>query len=88
MRGEYHSRVMNRACLLAALTLAIGMTTTAQSPPPHKPRARELGISVLIGGTPGSLDAITDLAGVEVGQTTLIRETGRSSSAKVPFERV
>lgn len=39
----------------------------------QKPRARELGISPLIGGTPGTLDAITDVKGVEVGQTTIIR---------------
>lgn len=38
---------------------------------PHA-RARELGISALIGGTPGPLDAITDVKGVEVGHTTLI----------------
>jgi L-aminopeptidase/D-esterase-like protein len=46
----------------------------AQSP---KPRARDLGISAQIGGTPGTLDAITDVAGVEVGQTTLISGDGK-----------
>ena len=39
-----------------------------------KPRARELGIP--IGGTAGPLDAITDVAGVEVGHTTLISGSG------------
>jgi D-aminopeptidase len=39
----------------------------------QKPRARDLGISALIGGTPGALDAITDVKGVEVGHTTIIR---------------
>ncbi len=38
----------------------------------QKPRARELGISALIGGTPGALDAITDVRGVEVGHSTII----------------
>jgi L-aminopeptidase/D-esterase-like protein len=38
------------------------------------PRARELGVP--FDGTPGPLDAITDVAGVEVGQTTLIRGSG------------
>jgi L-aminopeptidase/D-esterase-like protein len=38
----------------------------------QRPRARELGISPLIGGTPGALDAITDVKGVEVGSVTLI----------------
>ncbi len=53
--------------ILAGLLL-ISSVAAAQ-----KPRARELGISELIGGTPGFLDAITDVAGVEVGHTTLIR---------------
>ncbi len=35
-----------------------------------KPRARDLGIP--FEGTPGALNAITDVAGVEVGHTTLI----------------
>jgi L-aminopeptidase/D-esterase-like protein len=39
----------------------------------QKSRARDLGISALIGGTPGALDAITDVKGVEVGSTTIIR---------------
>jgi D-aminopeptidase len=37
-------------------------------------RARELGINVGI-GTPGPLDAITDVAGVRVGSTTRSRAT-------------
>jgi hypothetical protein len=40
-----------------------------------KPRARELGIP--IGGTAGPLDAITDVAGVEVGHVTLVRGAGK-----------
>jgi L-aminopeptidase/D-esterase-like protein len=39
-----------------------------------RPRSRDLGLP--IGGTPGALDAITDVAGVEVGHTTLISGTG------------
>ena len=42
-----------------------------QSPPGGKPRARALGIP--FGGRPGRLNAITDVAGVEVGYTTLIK---------------
>ena len=41
----------------------------------QKPRERDLKLP--IGGTPGALDAITDVAGVEVGQTTLIAGSGR-----------
>lgn len=40
-----------------------------------KPRARDLGIP--IGGSAGPLDAITDVAGVEVGQTTLMSGSGK-----------
>jgi D-aminopeptidase len=47
-----------------------------------KPRARELGLP--IGGTPGPLDAITDVAGVEVGQTTLISGSGKLVVGKGP----
>jgi D-aminopeptidase len=41
----------------------------------QKPRERDLALP--IGGTPGLLDAITDVAGVEVGQTTLISGSGK-----------
>jgi D-aminopeptidase len=44
---------------------------------PAKARARGLGISPLIGGQAGALDAITDVPGVEVGQVTLISGEGR-----------
>jgi L-aminopeptidase/D-esterase-like protein len=39
-----------------------------------KPRARDLGVP--FEGQPGPLNAITDVAGVEVGQTTIIRGEG------------
>src|SRR5262245_32651320 len=38
-------------------------------------RARDLGIP--FDGTPGPLNAITDVSGVEVGQTTIIRGNGK-----------
>jgi L-aminopeptidase/D-esterase-like protein len=41
----------------------------------QKPRERDLKLP--IGGTPGALDAITDVAGVEVGHTTLIAGAGK-----------
>src|SRR5258705_8257052 len=40
-----------------------------------KARARDLGIP--LDGTPGAFNAITDVAGVEVGYTTLISGEGR-----------
>ncbi len=45
--------------------------------PASKPRARELGVP--FDGTPGPLNAITDVAGVEVGHTTIIRGEGRQA---------
>jgi D-aminopeptidase len=43
--------------------------------PSGKPRARAIGIP--FDGQPGALNAITDVAGVEVGYQTLIRGSGR-----------
>ena len=48
----------------------------------RKPRASDLKLP--IGGTPGPLDAITDVAGVEVGQTTLISGSGKLVVGKGP----
>jgi D-aminopeptidase len=58
-------------CLAASPLLAQG-----------KPRARDLGIP--FGGTPGRLDAITDVAGVEVGHRTLISGDGKLVVGKGP----
>src|SRR5688572_31065894 len=47
-----------------------------------KPRARDLGVP--FEGTPGRLNAITDVAGVEVGHTTLISGEGKLVVGKGP----
>jgi len=47
-----------------------------------KPRARELGIP--FEGTPGKLNAITDVAGVEVGHVTLISGEGKLEVGRGP----
>ncbi|MFN2564373.1 MAG: P1 family peptidase [Gemmatimonadaceae bacterium] len=60
-------------CLLAAFSIADAQT---------KPRSRDLGLP--IDGTPGPLNAITDVTGVEVGQTTLISGSGRLVVGKGP----
>lgn len=52
------------------LLFQIPLLPAAQQP--KRPRARDLGIVVGV-LPPGPLDAITDVAGVEVGQTTIIR---------------
>jgi D-aminopeptidase len=60
---------MLRASIMLGLIASVAVA--------QQPRARELGISAAIGGTPGPLNAITDVAGVEVGHTTLISGNGR-----------
>ena len=50
------------------LCLLVAFPAAAQDSP--QPRARDLGVPY--DGTPGQLNAITDVAGVEVGLTTLI----------------
>ena len=49
-------------------------------------RARDLGIP--LNGTPGDLNTITDVKGVEVGQVTLISGEGKLVVGKDLFERV
>ena len=61
-----------RTILSISVLCVATIIVSAQGNPAAKPRARELGISARIGGAPGTLDAITDVGGVEVGHTTLI----------------
>ena len=62
-----------------ALTTLLAAGTAAE---PAGPRARGLGIP--FDGKPGPLDAITDVAGVEVGFKTLISGEGRLAIGKGP----
>src|ERR1700759_5738050 len=76
-----------RVCLtLIAVCAIISSSSPAQSTSPSnaksKPRARDLGVP--FDGTPGPLNAITDVAGVEVGHTTLIRGEGKLVVGKGP----
>ncbi len=57
-------------------------STSAAGPAPQKPRARDLGVP--FDGTPGPLNAITDVAGVTVGHTTLISGSGKLQVGKGP----
>jgi D-aminopeptidase len=61
---------------LSLIFAILGLALTAQPSRAQTPdlRAREFGIS--LDGTSGKLDAITDVPGVAVGHTTLIRGTG------------
>jgi len=49
----------------------------------QKPRARDIGIP--FNGTPGKYNAITDVAGVEVGYSTIISGSGKDHIGKGPI---
>src|SRR5271163_3573468 len=59
-----------RSLFIAALSSVTAMAVFAQTE--QRPRIRDLGVEVGVLPT-GPLNAITDVAGVKVGQTTLIR---------------
>jgi D-aminopeptidase len=63
---------------LLVLLLMASTAAFAQS----QPRARALGVP--FDGTPGPLNAITDVKGVEIGDTTLIRGEGKLIVGKGP----
>jgi D-aminopeptidase len=77
---------MRRLSFKIALLLCTGLLTAtlvpAQDKPPAKPRARDLGVP--FDGTPGPLNAITDVSGVTVGHTTLISGEGKLQIGKGP----
>src|SRR5882724_3295466 len=70
------------ASMAAASMTAASMATGAAGEPSHKPRARDLGVP--FDGTPGPLNAITDVAGVIVGHTTLISGSGKLQVGRGP----
>lgn len=64
-----------RHALAAACLVLASMTAAAQTAAQERPRAREAGVVVGI-LPPGPLNAITDVRGVRVGQTTVVRGEG------------
>lgn len=73
----YSKRNVRSAVLLAALAL-IPLAQAAETPA----RARDLGVP--FEGTPGACNAITDVAGVEVGHATLISGEGALQMGQGP----
>ena len=71
-----------RPLVILSCSLAMSSFVWAQNNPPAKPRARDLGVP--FDGTPGPLNAITDVSGVTVGHTTLISGEGRLQVGKGP----
>ena len=75
-------------CALIALFGAAGVVAKPAAPAAAsvgavpQPRARDLGIP--FDGTPGPLNAITDVAGVLVGHTTLISGAGKLKVGRGP----
>ncbi len=67
-------RILHLLAVVCAVVL-LGSNCFAQEKTAMKPRARDLGVP--FDGTPGPLNAITDVAGVTVGHTTLISGEGK-----------
>ena len=65
-------------CGIRVSVLVVATLATAQT----KPRARDLGVP--FDGTPGALNAITDVKGVEVGHSTLISGSGKLKVGEGP----
>ena len=64
-----------RTFICFVLVCCAAVAVAAQQAAPAKPRARDLGVP--FEGTPGPLNAITDVSGVSVGFTTLISGEGK-----------
>lgn len=60
-----------RGMLATVFAVGLALASSAEAGP------RENDLALPIGGTPGPLDAITDVAGVEVGHTTLVSGHGK-----------
>src|SRR6266852_3760321 len=78
IRGNYFRALAILFCSLSAISSA-----AAQETPLAKPRARDVGVP--FDGTPGPLNAITDVSGVTVGHTTLNSGEGRLQIGKGPI---
>src|SRR5829696_4153657 len=73
---------MSPSLTFSVLALMLVFVTANAQTKPNKPRARDLGIP--FDGTPATLNAITDVSGVEVGQVTLISGEGKLVAGKGP----
>ena len=67
--------MMLRSLLTALVLLLLSSMAPFAHSAPDRARARDLGIT--FEGTPGPLNAITDVKGVEVGHSTIIRGNGK-----------
>jgi D-aminopeptidase len=67
---------------MRTLLITTTMATAIALPAGAQVRARDLGIP--FAGTPGPLNAITDVTGVEVGHSTIISGSGRLQTGRGP----
>jgi D-aminopeptidase len=74
-------RIVSSSVVILSFVL-VSVPGFSQEKPQAKPRARDLGVP--FDGTPGPLNAITDVAGVTVGHTTLISGEGKLQIGKGP----
>jgi D-aminopeptidase len=74
--------------VIFALVMLSGVALLARepqtSPPPAQQVVRARALGIPFDGTPGTLNAITDVAGVEVGYSTLISGEGKLEVGKGP----
>jgi len=72
----------HRSVLVWAILASVFPSPSQAQESVKKERARDLGVP--FDGTPGKLNAITDVSGVEVGHTTLISGEGKLQVGKGP----
>jgi len=73
---------MHRRFVVYVTTLLFLIAAAGTARTETRPRARDLGVP--FDGTPGPLNAITDVRGIEVGLTTLISGEGKLVPGKGP----
>jgi D-aminopeptidase len=69
---------------VVALACALGAAPLPAQQPPREAHERGRDLGIPFDGAPGPLNAITDVPGVTVGHTTLIRGAGRLTPGKGP----
>jgi len=74
---------VRQAIVVFVVMSFLGASLRGQEKPAAKPRARDLGVP--FDGSPGPLNAITDVSGVAVGHTTLISGEGKLQIGKGPI---
>jgi D-aminopeptidase len=80
---RHHFRILiSFLIVISFLAAAASAQGNAPEKNSRKPRARDLGVP--FDGTPGPLNTITDVAGVTVGETTLISGEGKLQIGKGP----